>query len=186
VIAGGESNHIGYGAVSAVIGGGERNSIVTNGTFAVIPGGREAFADQYGQMARAAGAFSVRGDAQTSEYVLRRETSSAGSWEDLYLDGASQYLMVTNTKTMTFQALVVGRSDSGAESAGYRIEGLLVGGAGGAAVAGVTVTTIFEYDVLWDADVQGTPGGHNIRFMVRGNGENIRWVATVRTAEVGW
>jgi len=183
-IGGGAQNFAGGGWWYPTVGGGYRNTARASHT--IIPGGKEAKADQYGQMAHASGAFTDPGDAQASEYILRRETTSAGSWEDLYLDGLSQHLMVTNTKTMTFQALVVGRSDSGAESAGYRIEGLLIGGVGGANVAGVTVSMIYEDDAIWDADVQGTPGGHNIRFMVRGNGENIRWVATVRTSEVGW
>lgn len=186
VIVGGSENLIRSNALYASIGGGMGNVIAPFARNAIIPGGLQAQADQYGQLAHAAGSFAEVGDAQAAEYILRRETTSAGSWEELYLDGVSQYLMVTNDKTMTFQALVVARSSSGAESAGYRIEGLLVGGVGGASVAGVTVTTIYEDDALWDATVQGTPGGYNVLLRVKGNGETIRWVANVRTSEVRW
>ncbi len=177
----------GYGNVAsggdATIAGGHENT--ASGSNATVPGGYRALADHYGQMAYASGRFSSNGDAQTSLYVMRN-TSTGSSWTTLYLDGISTPLAVAAGRTMTFDILVVGRSDAG-ESAGYRVEGVIENVGGTVAFVGTpTVTTLGEDDLAWDVQVSLDTFWGALLVQVRGNGETIRWVATVRTVEVAW
>ncbi len=184
VIGGGGNNVIAAGATNAVIGGGLLNVVNTNAAHAAIPGGREALAGHYGQQAFASGCFSNRGDAQSSLFVLRTTTASEKTWEDTYLDGNSQMITVAPGDAVAFEALVIGRSDAG-ETAAYRIEGAAAG-ASGSTTAWYTLSVIHEDDSVWDARINGSLVDQNVRFQVLGNTETIRWVISVRTAEVGW
>ena len=86
---------------------------------------------------------------------------------------------------MTFDILVVARSDGGA-SAGYRVEGVVenVGGATGF-IGTPTVTTLGEDVAAWDVAVQADDTNDALVINVTGAAAtNIGWVATVRTAEV--
>ncbi|NCC49865.1 MAG: hypothetical protein EOM20_01485 [Spartobacteria bacterium] len=170
----------------ATVSGGSQNRV--EAPFGAVGGGLAAKADNYGEIAHAAGGFSAgAGSAQASQYVMRRQTTSSGSSESLYLDGQGIVMQVATNETVTFQALIVARADTG-ENASYRIEGMLEGQpAGGVVARGVTVTTIWEDDLTWDVGVSTSLSPtQDVFFEVQGNGENIRWVATVRTAEVGW
>ena len=140
-------------------------------------------------MAYAAGRFAANGDAQTSTYVMRIErTCTAGTWYDLYLNGndtPSEFLTIAPGRTVAFDALVVGRSDGG-ESAGYHIRGVVENVGGTVSIVGTPmVSTLGEDDGAWNvrAVAHNTYG---LVIQVQGNGETIRWVATVRTAEVSW
>jgi hypothetical protein len=85
---------------------------------------------------------------------------------------------------MGFDILVVGRTEAG-ESAGYRITGVIEND-GGTMDHNATVTTLFEDDILWNARTVADTTHKALSVQVRGNGETIRWVASLRTAEVGW
>jgi hypothetical protein len=168
----------------ATIGGGRRN--IVSGDHATVPGGRGAVADHYGQMAYASGRFADDGDAQASLYVLRRAaTMTAGSWYTLYLDGLSGANVITMTagRTMTFDILAVGRTEDG-ESAGYQIQGVIENVGGTIAFIGTpTITILGEDDPVWNIRVTAVTA---LNIGVQGNGEEIRWVATVHAAEVAW
>jgi len=140
-------------------------------------------------MAYASGSFSALnvGDAQTGLYVLRLTTSDA-STHTLYLDGdlATERLTISSGRTLTFDVLIVGRTQAG-ESAGYHIEGVIENVGGTTSFIGTpTVTVLGEDDNAWNAGVQADDTNNALSIQVKGNGENIRWVATVRTAEVAW
>ncbi|MEA3397498.1 MAG: hypothetical protein U9R05_08555 [Chloroflexota bacterium] len=165
----------------ATVGGGMFNT--ADGRYATVPGGEQAHASLYGQMAYASGLFASAGDAQASLYVMRGQTTSNGSWEDLYLDGNSILLTIAPTRTLTFDILVVGRSDAG-ESAGYYIWGVAEN-VGGTTTVWATTMILHEDDGNWDALATGIFGDH-LAVQVMGHGETIRWVATVRTSEVAW
>jgi hypothetical protein len=80
----------------------------------------------------------------------------------------------------------VGRSDGG-ESAGYKIYGVIENFGGTTSfIASPTVNTIGEDVAAWDAQVVDDDTNDALLVQVMGNGENIRWVAVVRTAEVSW
>jgi len=172
---------------ASTVGGGTSNT--ASGPSATIPGGYQATASLYGQMAYASGRFADYGDAQTSEYVLRRTTTNATPTE-LFLDGDSggnQRLTVASGRTMSFDALVVSRTnDTGGKSAGYEVKGLIENVSGTTAVVGTpTVTVLGEDNPAWDLTVQADDTSDALVF--KGTGEastNIRWVAMVKTAEV--
>jgi hypothetical protein len=167
----------------AAVGGGLGN--VASGLAATVPGGAAAEAALYGQMAHASGAFSAIGDAQGSFYVLRGETTPGSPTAELFLDGSSQRLIVDN-RTMTFDILVVART-AFPWSAGYTAQGVIEGWGGGAVgllgspviaqlgdqIGGTSFAVSAEYGSLV-LTASGPPD------------TTVRWVATVRTAEVGW
>ncbi len=186
--ASGESATIGGGGSntasgqSATVGGGVLNT--ASGYAATVPGGYGAHASLYGQMAYASGDFVRPGDAQAALYVMRNQTYGSGIWEDLYLDGSSLLLTIAPTRTLTFDILVVGRSDAG-ESAGYYIWGVAEN-VGGTTTVWWTTMSLHEDDAAWDARAAADDTNDALLIQVMGNGEPIRWVATVRTAEVAW
>jgi hypothetical protein len=134
-------------------------------------------------MATASGSFANAGDAQTSLYVMRRTTTDA-AWHSLYLDGSSAPLTIAVSRTVTFDILVVGRS-TGGESAGYQILGVIENVGGSVSVWATTAPLHYD-DGAWDARVVAGLGPEQMVVEVIGNGETIRWVAVVRTAEVSW
>lgn len=186
-IGGGASNRA--SGVGATIGGGRRNT--AKGLGATVPGGQYAVASHYGEMAYASGAFDESGDAQASVYVMRIErTCVAGEWYDLYLDGNSalpeNYLTIASDRTVVFSALIVGRSKDTDhnESAGYQLYGVVENEGGAASLVDTILVPIGEDDSAWHVRAQLL--GDALFIQVQGNGETIRWVASVRTAEVTW
>ena len=184
-VAGGAYNTA-SGSQSAV-GGGTGNT--ASGVNATVPGGLQAAATHYGEMAYASGEFGTPGDAQASLYVLRRElTMNAGAWHDLFLDGSgiSQRITIAPGRTVTFDILFSGRTEAG-ESAGYRVQGVIENVGGTTALVGTpTITVLGEDDPAWDVRVIAGDANDTLLPQVQGNGEAIRWVATVNTAEVSW
>ncbi|MDH7487774.1 MAG: hypothetical protein QHJ81_16065 [Anaerolineae bacterium] len=173
---------------AAIVGGGVNNT--AGGDFATVPGGSGAEASHYGEMAYTSGNFVTEGDAQTSLYVMRiMRTCNAGTWYDLYLNGNDtpvQYLTVAPGRTIAFDALVVGRTQDG-ESAGYYVRGVVENVGGTVRFIGTpSVTALGEDDTAWDVQAVASDAYDALFIQVKGNGELIRWVATVRTVEVSW
>ena len=180
-VAGGYQNTA--AGLGASVGGGQGN--IANAWGATVPGGAGAAATLWGQMAYASGSFSgTPGEAQASLYVMHSTTTSSGAWEDLYLDGSGLLLTIADGRTMTFDILVVGRSNAG-ESAGYYIWGVAEN-VGGTTTVWATTMVINEDVANWDAQAVADDASDALLIQVMGNGETIRWVATVRTAEVAW
>jgi hypothetical protein len=182
---GGGAGNIASG-IQATVGGGVGNT--ASGRLSTVPGGYGAAATHYSEMAYASGYFASHGDAQTSTYVMRIErTCDVGTWYDLYLNGndtPSEFLTIAPGRTVAFDALVVGRTQTG-ESAGYHIRGVVENVGGTVSIIGTPLKTVLgEDDPNWD--VQALTGFGALVIQVQGNGETIRWVATVRTVEVSW
>ncbi len=170
---------------SATVGGGGYNT--ASGVYATVPGGAYAAASLYGQMAYASGAFgNETGNAQTSVYVLRNVTTDTTQTE-LFLDGGSQRLTVAISRTVAFEILIVARSVGG-DSASYRIRGVVENHNGTMSLlAGATGDVLGEDVPAWDAVAEADNANKALVIKVTGGtGSNVRWVATVRTTEVGW
>lgn len=169
----------------ATVSGGRVNT--ASGDYATVPGGAYASATHYGELAYASGNFANPGDAQTSIYVLRNTTTDATQTE-LFLDGSVERITIADGRTMTFDILVVGRENDNGESAGYHIWGVIDNVAGTAAIVGsVNEAVLGEDDTDWDVTVDADDTYDALRIQVQGgSGDSIRWVATVRTAEVAW
>jgi len=170
---------------NATVGGGSDNT--ASAYNATVPGGFRAAATHYGEMAYASGYFAANGDAQTSVYVLRR-VSSGTTLTELFLDGSGQRLTIASGRTVTFDILIVGREDSNGESAGYWAYGVIERvGADTAIVGWAQVLTLGEDDSSWSVTVDADDTNDALRIQVQsGTGDTVRWVATVRTAEVSW
>ncbi len=167
----------------ATIGGGHNNRASSD--HSTVPGGYGAAATEYGQLAYASGDFVNPGDAQASLYVMRRTPPDNTNNYPLYLDGAGTLLHIADGHTVAFEVLVVGRTEAG-ESAGYHIQGLVENVGGTTAFIGglPTVTILGEDDANWNA--YASVSSDSLLIIVKGNGETIRWVATMRTSEVAW
>lgn len=170
--------------IHATVGGGYSNIAI--GEKSTTPGGSGARAQLYGQMAYASGFFANPGDAQSSVYVLRGQTNDATP-RDLFLDGVGQYLIIPSGRAFSFDILVVGNTQNGI-SAGYRIQGIIENNSGAVSFVGQPTTTILgEDDGDWEAGIVADNTADALIVRVTGKaGQTIRWVATVRTAEVGW
>jgi hypothetical protein len=179
-IGGGIYNQV-TGLWDATVGGGHGNRAEAQGS--TIPGGVQARTVSYGQMAYASGQFTTTGDAQTSIYVVRGTTDD-DAWHSLYLDGVDRQIFVASGRTMTFDILVVGRTQGG-KSNGYRITGVVENVSGTLSVW-YSVSDFHEDDSGWGVQVI-TAADNTLHVQVNGDtGDTVRWVATVRTVEVAW
>ena len=184
-IAGGAMNVISSNATSATIGGGYQNAIQTNAQFATIPGGLQAQAISYGQQAYASGQFVTNGDAQSSLYVLRASTTGLVT-NEMFLDGAGKRMKVPANGTWTFDILLTAHNN-GVSSAGYHFTGVIENlGGGFIGFVGTPVKVVLAEDFAgWDANIVADTVNNALTINVTGsNGTTVRWVASVRTAEV--
>jgi hypothetical protein len=186
-VSGGSSNQATQW--NATVSGGFNNRAVAN--YATIPGGEAAAAVHYGEMAYASGSFAPGvGNAQTSLYVLRQTTSS-NTLTELFLDGAGQRLTLSNNRTVGFDVFIVGRASDGT-SAAYRFQGAIENDAGVVSlVCPVQPAMIANcpdpYPPGWNVVVDDDPPNFSLRIRAAGGTAStpVRWVAVVRTVEVG-
>jgi len=116
---------------------------------------------------------------------MRRSTTSTGVWYDLYLDGYNDRLTLADGRTLTFDILVAGRTSAG-ESGGYRCYGVIERVVDTTTLLGSSCQALGEDDIAWDVRVFADNSSMALSVQVMGNGETIRWVATVRTTEVSY
>lgn len=179
VIGGGTGNLI--DSAFGTIPGGENNQV--DAAYATA-GGRNALADDYGQWAYAAGAFSDGGLAQGSQYVLRG-TISTGTQVNLALDGGSGWISLPENRVILFEALVIGTlNDASLTSGAYRLTAAFKN------VPGVGLVTIFadkevlsEDNASWD--ISSITTGASVSLQADGT-LGSRWVAFVRATELSY
>ena len=150
--------------------------------------GDGARAALYGSKAWANGKFTNMGDAQRGMYILRNQTTTAAVTE-LFLDGASQELVIPNNCVMSFSIVVAARrTDVTGGAAGYKFDGVIVKDitAGSVSFIGSPSKTVLgETNVVWDAALSTNTSTGAIKVLVTGEAfKTIRWVATVLTTEV--
>lgn len=181
-VSGGRSNHAIQGY--ATVGGGLTNT--ANADYSTIPGGNGASAIRYGEMAYASGPFADSGDAQTSLYVLRQQTSNA-TLTEMFLDGSSERITLADNRVMTFDMLVVATHLYSSSAAGYQVTGVIRNINGTTSFVGTpVVTTLGENLSGWDVQVTADDTLDALVVKVQGSaGTTIRWVASVRTVEAG-
>lgn len=185
-VGGGIGNYVSTNSDYATIGGGSYNNIQTNANYATIPGGRYGRAFHYGQLAYAGGRFSTSGDAQTSIHVLRHSTSTTNLTE-LFLDGsgASERMTIPSGATWTFEILVAARNSAG-NSAGWQIRGVIENVSSTVNFVGTPLVTSWGSDTgTWSVVVEADNTYDALTIKAQAMTLNpVRWVATVRTAEV--
>lgn len=141
----------------------------------------------YGQIAHASGKFSVSGDAQGSDYIFRGQTINATPLE-LFLDGTSSRLTLTNMSALVFETLIVARrTDVLGDYAGFRIEGVIKQDStvGTTTIVGIVSKTIISRtNPLLDVNITADTINGSLRIMVTGIlNQNYNWIARVMTIE---
>ncbi len=163
--------------------GGQANT--ASGPLSFINGGINAVASNYGQMAHSAGKFTNDGDAQTSVFVLRRQTINNVA-TSLGLDGGTRKLPIPTNGAMTFKATIVGKitGSTAVNVGGWEIIGTITNNAGTATIMGANITRTLNTPAGW-----GVPtvigNGANMDIQVTGPAATtIDWVARLETVEV--
>lgn len=181
-VSGGSNNEATGSA--ATIGGGRFN--LASGNFSTVSGGVDANASHPGEWAYASGGFANAqiGEAQTSLYVLRGTTTDTGS-TILALTDFGDRLTIAPGRTVVFDIQIAARG-TGSESAGYTAQGVIENQLGVTSLIGAVAFPLTrEDDTAWSIAVAADDTNDSLRITVTGaNGDNIRWVATVRTTEV--
>jgi len=187
VIAGTEANAVLAGAGGASIGGGRDNRILPAASYATIPGGAGARARSYGQLAYASGSFpSGFGEAQASDFVLRG-TSLGTNVSELFLDGAGARMLVPTNGVWTFDVLVVASSAGNNLAGGFQALGLIKNDGAVTSLVGTNQSRIPGTPLAWNIEIAGRDVDEEHALVVRvkgGAAQNLRWVATVRAAEL--
>lgn len=197
-ISGGASNTASGPFGSTVCGGytntsSGRCSIVFSGRYNTASGdyssaaGRKALADKYGQATHATGQIAAQGDAQTSEFVLRKQTTN-GTQTELFTDGSSARLTLSNDTSWAFRMLVVARrTDANDETGAWEFLGAIDRNASAAttAIVGAVTKTIIALDTsAWDVAVDADTTNGSLRIQVTGQAaKTINWVCTVWATE---
>jgi hypothetical protein len=123
-------------------------------------------------------------------YVLRNTTVN-DSQTELFLDGVGQRISIPPDSTWTYEVLVVARSQGNefgvAQRAGFRLWGVINHDGSGVHVDKEFWEILYPLGSPWVASVAADNFRKAMTVMVVG-AQNLplRWVATVRTAEVMW
>lgn len=140
-----------------------------------------------GQRSFGGGKFATAGDAQTGMYTLRAITTN-NTTTQMFLDGASQHLLLPDNSVFTFVIYVVARrTDTTGGAASYKFEGVILKNttSGSTNLLNSSRTIIDETNGTWNCTIQANTTYGALQVNVTGeNGKTIRWVATVITTEV--
>lgn len=163
---------------------GVSNTSIALGSGAV---GNSANATLPGQFAHAGGKFAVAGDAQGSDFIYRGTTLTQYPIE-IFLDGSSARLVLSDNAAMTFEALVIAkRTDVVGDYASFRCEGLIkrdVGASTTAIIGTVNKTIIAKTNSNVDVNFVADTTNGSLQALIQGDsGQTYRWVIRVITVE---
>ena len=180
-------------AIGSTVSGGVSNT--AGGSYSSVPGGWSATASTYGKLAYAGGRFATYGDAQYGLTILRGTTTLAGTVQ-LTADGAAAGLAnVANlapNRAFLMTVNLVATDTAATHTVGLvAVYTVLI--RCGAAAANTVVVDQTQHTLLADETVLDAVitlsadtdyGGINLT--VTGSAStDLRWVATVQSAEVG-
>lgn len=220
VCVGGESNSAsGTGGGRAFIGGGSTNTAslayamilggygntasenhavcigelcTADGSHSITSGLRASARGLYGRMSFASGYFSVLGDAQIGDMVLRRQTTDATVTTLTSNNSAvssSNIPILPNNSAYTVVIHLTARQNTTGDAKSWKIESLYRRGANAAATVQVAETvTVIGGDAgaaAWTVATAADTTNGGISVNVTGEAaKTIRWVAKVSTVEV--
>jgi hypothetical protein len=195
VIGGGANNTV--SGSNGVVAGGSTNSVTTGAGW--IPGGQQAASQaNVHRGAWSAGRFSSNGDAQSGEFVLRRQTTDAAATRlsaDNTAPGGQNTLNVPNNGSYLCRLMVLGRQAGGSagtagDSAGWTAEVLVKRGASPAATtllggnASIAPTLNDATAAAWRLGLAADTTNGGIAVTVTGEAnKTINWVARVLSVE---
>tara|TARA_R110002167_G_scaffold16980_1_gene65597 strand:- start:2438 stop:3907 length:1470 start_codon:yes stop_codon:yes gene_type:complete len=199
-VAWGYSNAIsGY----ASTGGGDNNTVSADYSFATgyynlissdadycFAHGTQTRATVQGSRVQAAGRFSVDGDAQGGQYILRAATTDAtatvltSAFDLSSAVSASNVLSAFNNKCITFSGTIVAMQNGAQSYGSWDIKGLLVND-GGTTTLPSSAITVISNESNWGITLTADNTIDALFITVTGEAShNIRWVANIHTAEV--
>jgi len=195
-VAGGLRNQLGASAPCSTVGGGSDNTIAGNASYATIPGGRSALAVNYAQMAFAGGQFAAPGDAQSSTYVLRRSVNTGWSdeYSELFLNGTSGRITIGPDRAVVFDGLLIAFGQDH-RTTGFRLFGLFKRVGNTTRKVWGWATSEYDESQMHDREARIEADDENDALIISvrngtlwagGPEGEVRWVATIRTAEVAW
>jgi hypothetical protein len=186
-VSGGTSNNA--TGIGSVISGGYSNCATAN--YSTVSGGYSTKASRYGEVAHAAGRFSLYpGEAQHSTFIARKNTTDATANVELFLNGSSERMTITAETTWTFDIKLSAYNDTDNTAAWWIIRG-------GIRRNAANGTTLIG-SLIEERDYEGTMSGtsaavtaddtnESLKIAVTGlASKNIRWVAVVDVAQVSW
>lgn len=153
--------------------------------------GSRSVANEYGKFSYASGRFAENGDAQAGKHVLRRQTADATATV-LTLDegapSAANQITLVNGEAIAFTGMIVARqqSSAGTASAAWKVDGLIRReGSAAATVLVNSALTVLSNAPGWTLALSADTTNGSLAITVTGAAAtNIRWVATIDTAEV--
>lgn len=153
--------------------------------------GHSAASTEYGKFSYASGRFAANGDAQAGKHVLRRQTADATATV-LTLDegapSAANQITLVNGKAIAFTGMIVARqqSSAGTASAAWKVDGVIRReGSAAATVLVNSALTVLSNVPGWTLALSADTTNGSLAITVTGAvATNIRWVATIDTAEV--
>lgn len=152
--------------------------------------GTQTVANKIGQFARSTGMFASNGDAQASQFVIRREvTHSDANWYQLFTDGSAGLLTIATDTCWTFECLIVGATTGQGKAFSFKIEGCIQNDGGTTAILGNSITnTIYDGDDT-DFNARASADNANDALLIEvsdatSGGDTVRWVASLRIAEI--
>ena len=156
-----------------------------------VASGYKSVATIIGQKVHAVGRFNNDGDAQSSSFVLRSDTTDATP-EALTTDnsaaGTTDQVILPNNSAYAFHGTIVARQQAsgGTACAAWKVEGLIRREANaGTTVLVNSATTILDNTPAWGMALSADTTNGGLKVEVTGEAAtNIRWVATINTSEV--
>ena len=133
------------------------------------------------------GAFSSLGDAQSTSYFLRNITTDNMPLE-LYLDGISDRLLIPDSVTWSFYAMVVAHGVNQPMSCSWELRGSLRKDSGSASLRllNINKTVIAKDDGSWNIVIGIDNFNGVLKFTANGNlSQTVRWLCRLTTVEVG-
>lgn len=124
--------------------------------------------------------------AQTSYVVSACQTTDATQTEMFIGDVTNARIDIPSGQTYLFDILIVGRSASAGDGAGYRIEGVVENTSGVTSLVGsITKTVIAEDTASWDVTAEADNTNDALAIKVTGqSATTIRWCAKVTLVEI--
>lgn len=177
----GSSDQVAAGDYSLNAGRGNK----PDGDYSITVG-YGAHAELYAEFAHAAAPFSVCGDAQRRVFVLRAVVDhDDGVWFTIYV-GGTDLMVVPEDSAWNFRIQLIGLTSGAAQRWSYDVRGTVVNDGGTVTVLESAVTTCYESDSAYDAQVVANATYDSLDLQVRRSGGTsylIRWVAVVEVAQ---
>lgn len=187
IITGLSNKILAYAPDSTILSG--QNNQIEESFSAILSGTYNQIANVGQVVANNGSSFAALGEAQgTIQQMFSASiTHNLASWFSLYVDGSATLATIPNGTVWAISGLVVGTNSIHTVRQSYEIRATLVKTGGVVTILSQTITTVYEDDANFNARVNATGGTWNIQVTDAGaSSVTMRWVATIRTAEVGF